>query len=84
MNREVAYKCSSCTPWNKMYWGKVKVPENMDPALYNVLNGCWLCNFDKQNLENDYIMDRSFFNGDCGAPCNKVEPFDRPRDSRDQ
>jgi len=54
----------------------------IDPALYNVLNGCWLCNYDKQNLENDYLMDRSFFNGVEGPPCNK--PFIMiPKNSKD-
>ena len=60
---------------------KEKIVE-MDPALYNVLNGCWLCNYDKQNLENDYLMDRSFFNGVEGPPCNK--PFIMiPKNSKD-
>lgn len=56
----------------------------MDPALYNVLNGCWLCNYDKQNLENDYLMDRSFFNGICGPPCNKPDFFIPPINSKNQ
>ena len=60
---------------------KEKIVE-MDPALYNVLNGCWLCNYDKQNLENDYLMDRSFFNGVQGPPCNYFGSL-IPRNSKD-
>ncbi len=77
------YYCDSCTPWDKKYWGKVEVPKNMDPALYNVLNGCWLCNFEKQNMENDYLMDRSFFNGIYGPPCNKTTFVLPPQNSKD-
>ena len=54
----------------------------MDPALYNVLNGCWLCNYEKQNFENDYLMDRSFFNGISGPPCNNYK-YLIPRNSKD-
>ena len=56
----------------------------MDPALYNVLNGCWLCNYDKQNLENDYLMDRSFFNGIIGPPCNRSDFLSIPKNSKNQ
>lgn len=82
-SNEKKYNCSSCTPWDPKKWGKVEVPKNMDPCLYNVLNGCWLCNYDKQNLENDYLMDRSFFNGNYGPPCNRIEPFSIPQNSKD-
>lgn len=78
------YVCDSCTPWDRKAWGNVKVPEGMDPCLYNVLNGCWLCNFDKQNMENDYLMDRRFFNGIMGPPCNLTGNKFVPRNSKDE
>jgi len=78
------YFCNSCTPWDKKFWDKIKVPKDMDPCLYNVLNGCWLCNYEKQNMENDYLMDRSFFNGVYGPPCNKPNFFIPPKNSKDQ
>ncbi len=37
---------SDCVPWNHKLWEKpAVVPPNMDPVLYNVLNGCWMCIF---------------------------------------
>ena len=75
--------CESCTPWDKKYWGKIKVANKMDPALYNVLNGCWLCYYDKQNMENDYIMDRSFFGIDIPKPCNRFTMLPLPKNSKD-
>jgi len=73
-----------CTPWNPKMWDKAKVPAGMDPALYNVLNGCWLCNFLPQEGENQYLCQRSFFNGIYGPPCNKVNFFEPPKISADE
>ena len=73
-----------CTPWNPKDWNTpVKVPDGMDPALYNVLNGCWLCNYDKEIMENNYLMERSFFNGIEGPPCNKSSII-IPKNSKDE
>ena len=75
--------CDSCTPWNPEAWKTpVKVPDGMDPGLYNVLNGCWLCNFEKQDRENQYLSNRSFFNGPNLKPCNRF--FQTPKNSADE
>lgn len=89
--RDLTYKLTGFSmKWNEksMYKEYIDIKDEMeklykmDPGLYNVLNGCWLCNFDKQNLENDYLMDRSFFNGVEGPPCNR--PFIMiPKNSKD-
>ena len=72
----------SCVPWDHTLWNSpVIVPPNMDPALYNVLNGCWLCNFEKQDKENNYIFDRSF-DVKINPPCNQCQSF--PINSSDQ
>jgi len=75
--------CLGCRPWDPEYWNDVKVPQGMDPALYNVINGCWLCNFYIQNNENEYLLRRSFFNGVQGPPCNKPNFFVPPMNSKD-
>jgi hypothetical protein len=65
---------SDCVPWNHKLWETpVVVPPNMDPALFNVLNGCWMCNFEKQDLENNYLCSRNF-DIDPRVPCNKLGP----------
>lgn len=52
----------NCNPIEKEYWKKQpKLPNNMDPTFYNVIYGCWLCNFNTQETENKYICNRSFF-----------------------
>ena len=56
-NKTVTY---DCTPWNPKQWVKPAIPKGMDPGLYNVLNGCWLCNFYRQEEENEYLCSRSF------------------------
>jgi hypothetical protein len=79
-NKIVTY---DCTPWNPDIWDKAAVPKGMDPALYNVLNGCWLCNFLVQETENSYLCNRSFFNGVEGPPCNKPNLIVPPKNSKD-
>jgi len=74
----------NCTPWNPKIWCDVKVPDGMDPALYNVLNGCWLCNFYTQEFENEYLCKRSFFNGAVRPPCNQVDFISPPANSADE
>ena len=71
---------SSCAPWKPSNWVE---PNISDPALYNWLNGCQLCNFDKMENENQYICNRAFYNGEVRAPCNRPNFFMPPLDSKD-
>ena len=73
-----------CTPWNPKIWDKPAVPPGMDPCLYNVLNGCWLCNFYQQETENEYLCNRSFFSGNILQPCNRSDFFQPPKISADE
>lgn len=79
-NKTVTY---DCTPWNPKQWVKPAIPKGMDPGLYNVLNGCWLCNFYRQEEENEYLCSRSFFDGQVRPPCNQPNFFIPPVNSKD-
>ena len=41
-------------------------PVDMDPVLYNILNGCWLCNYEQQEFDNQYLCNRNFYYPDPG------------------
>ena len=71
---------STCAPWKPENWVE---PNVSDPALYNWLNGCQLCNFEKMENENHYLCNRAFYNGAVGAPCNKPNFFLPPKNSKD-
>lgn len=73
-----------CTPWDKKYWAVALQPTPIDPALYNWLNGCWMCNYYKQEQENQYLCNRSFYNGEIKAPCNAPNIIVPPINSADQ
>ena len=63
-----------CNPGNKKYWKYPALPQGMNPVYYNVMNGCWLCNFAEQETENQRLCNRSFFNGLIKPPCNYLYP----------
>lgn len=79
-NKTITY---NCTPWDPKEWVNPAIPKGMDPGLYNVLNGCWLCNFYTQEMDNEYLCNRSFFNGVNNPPCNKPNFFQPPVNSKD-
>jgi hypothetical protein len=60
----------NCNPGDKKYWKYPALEKNVNPVYYNVMNGCWLCNFLVQETENQMLCNRSFFNGVVRPPCN--------------
>ena len=75
---------STCVPWDKKFWGDAMKDTQMDPALSNWLNGCLLCNFYKQDEENGYLCNRSFYNGVIKPPCNNPNFLNIPKNSADE
>lgn len=71
-----------CNPANKKFWKYPALPEGMNPVYYNVMNGCWLCNYAEQETENQRLCNRSFFNGVIKPPCNYLYP--EPVNSNDR
>lgn len=62
-------KTVNCNPLN--FQNSLPDNKNMDPVLYNVLNSCWMCNYQKQEFENQYICNRNFYYVDR-PPCNPI------------
>jgi hypothetical protein len=73
-----------CTPWDKKYWKQSIEPTQIDPALSNWLNGCTLCNFYIHEEENNYLCNRSFYNGEVRPPCNNPNFLAHPKNSVDE
>jgi len=73
-----------CTPWDKKYWGQSLQKRDIDPALSNWLNSCTLCNFYIHEEENNYLCNRSFYNGAVKSPCNNPNFLVLPINSADE
>lgn len=71
-NKIVTYDCNSA---NTKYWNKPALKKDEDPVYYNVMNGCWLCNYSKIEQENEFICNRQFFSGNILPPCNSYLPI---------
>ena len=59
---------TNCDPNNPNLWYKHELPKGLDPVLSNIYNGCWLCNFEPQQTENNKLCNRNFFNGPMLPP----------------
>ena len=61
-------KTMPCNPNSKKNW--FKDPAKFDQVRHNIKNGCWLCNFEPQQTDNNLLCQRNFFDGDVTAPYN--------------
>ena len=68
-NKIVTYDCN---PADKHYWNKPALRKGEDPVYYNVMNGCWICNYTKIENENELLCNRQFFSGNILPPCNYI------------
>ena len=50
-------------PENKNLWFKHQLPKGLDPVLSNIYNGCWICNIEPQQHDNQKLCKRNFFDG---------------------
>ena len=70
-NKIITYNCN---PANKEYWNYPAIKQGEDPVNYNVMNGCWMCNYTFQQYENEALCNRQFFSSNIQTPCNKIKP----------
>ena len=63
-------KTVPCDPNSKETW--FKHPVKFDPVRNNILNGCWMCNYEPQQTENNNICQRQFYDGYITYPFNKL------------
>jgi hypothetical protein len=60
---EIGIKTLPCNPTDRKQWFKHKLPEGLDPVLSNIYNGCWICNINPQQEDNQKLCRRNFFDG---------------------
>ena len=74
-------KTQNCNPLHFQGMEPAK-PKDMDPVLYNILNGCWLCNYEQQEFDNQYLCNRNFYYPEQIIPCNPYSFI--PKNSADE
>jgi len=62
-------KGDCCNPNNPENWSQ-EIPNDIDPAVWNVKNGCYICNINHRQIENSKLCNRSFFSGPNLPLCN--------------
>lgn len=65
---DIGIKTIHCNPENKKEWFKHKLPKGLDPVLSNIYNGCWICNINPQQHDNQKLCKRNFFDGPNISP----------------
>ena len=53
-------KTEDCDPGNPDLWFKNKLPQDLDPVLSNIYNGCWSCNHEPMQTNNNILCNRRF------------------------
>lgn len=59
-----------CDPNSKKEWFKYKLPEDLDPVLSNIYNGCWMCNYEPAQTTNNKLCERNFLDYGSFQPYN--------------
>lgn len=65
---DLGIKTVNCNPENRKEWFKHKLPVGLDPVLSNIYNGCWICNINPQQYDNQKLCKRNFFDSPKIAP----------------
>lgn len=63
---EIKIKTLPCDPNSKKEW--FKHPNKVDPVRMNIVNGCWLCNYEPTQSINSQLCNRNFYDGYIKPP----------------
>lgn len=66
-------KTENCDPGNRDLWFKNKLPEGLDPVLSNIYNGCWSCNHEPMQGNNNKLCNRQFMDLNVQPPYAHLE-----------
>lgn len=66
-------KTENCDPGNRDLWFKNKLPEGLDPVLSNIYNGCWSCNHEPMQSNNNKLCNRQFMDLNVQPPYAHIE-----------
>ena len=59
-----------CNPNSKDEWFKHKLPQELDPVLSNIYNGCWMCNYEPAQTQNNKLCSRNYLDYGGYQPYN--------------
>lgn len=59
-----------CDPNSKDEWFKHKLPQELDPVLSNIYNGCWMCNYEPSQTQNNKLCSRNYLDYGGYQPYN--------------
>ena len=59
-----------CDPNSKKEWFKHKLPQDLDPVLSNIYNGCWMCNYEPTQTQNNKLCQRNYLDYGGYQPYN--------------
>jgi len=62
----IKIKTLPCDPNSKKEW--FKYPNSVDQVRINILNGCWLCNYEPNQSMNNQLCNRNFYDGYINKP----------------
>ena len=60
--------CNPSDPQNWFQYNAVAENPKVDPVMYNIYNGCWLCQYEPQQTENNILCQRQFFDKNIQTP----------------
>lgn len=66
---------TDCNPNDRNIWFKHKLPNNLDPVLSNIYNGCWLGGYEPQQTTNNRLCQRNFYSIET-APYDYLKSLD--------
>ena len=66
---------TNCNPASKDLWYNHTLPDNVDPVLSNINNGCWMCGYEPQQTSNNRLCQRNFYSMEI-PPYDYVKSLD--------